>query len=125
MLYFPNRSIQRNANVDQATLEASFATTPVSLEHPKEWKLGKCISRFPEVLSRILDDLLMHSLCEYLYELATTTTEFYDSCYCIEKNRETGEIVKVNMDRLLLLEATARIMETAFHILGIKTLAKM
>ncbi|KAK3728943.1 hypothetical protein QZH41_016807 [Actinostola sp. cb2023] len=119
------RSIQRNANVDKATLEASFAKTRVSLEHPKEWKLGKCISRFPEVLCRILDDLLMHSLCEYLYELATTTTEFYDNCYCIEKDKKTGQIVKVNMDRLLLLEATARVMETSFQILGIKTVAKM
>jgi arginyl-tRNA synthetase len=68
---------------------------------------------------------MMHSLCEYLYELAATTTEFYDSCYCIEKDRETGKIVKVNMDRLLLLEATARVMETAFQILGIKTVVKM
>jgi arginyl-tRNA synthetase len=53
----------------------------VLLQHDKEWKLGKCLIRFPEIL---------HTLCDYLYELATTFTEFYDSCYCIEKDRQTG-----------------------------------
>lgn len=37
-----------------------------------------------------MDDLLLHSLCDYVYELATTFTEFYDSCYCVEKDRQTG-----------------------------------
>ncbi|EDO40756.1 predicted protein [Nematostella vectensis] len=119
------RSIMRTAGMDRASLEQAIHNTEISLEHPKEWKLGKCITRFPQVLSRILEDLLMHPLCEFLYELATTTTEFYDSCYCVEKDRQTGDIVKVNVDRLLLLEATARIMETGFHILGINTVNKM
>lgn len=61
------------------------------LDHEKEWKLGKCILRFPEILQKILEDLLLHTLCDYLYELATTFTEFYDSCYCVEKDRQTGE----------------------------------
>lgn len=65
-------------------------STEILLDHEKEWKLGKCILRFPEVLQKILDDLLLHSLCDYLYELATTFTEFYDSCYCVEKDRQTG-----------------------------------
>lgn len=60
------------------------------MDHEKEWKLGKCILRFPEILNKILDDLLLHTLCDYLYELATTFTEFYDSCYCVEKDRQTG-----------------------------------
>lgn len=61
------------------------------LDHEKEWKLGKCILRFPEILQKILDDLLLHTLCDYLYELATTFTEFYDNCYCVEKDRQSGE----------------------------------
>ena len=73
----------------------------------------------------MLDDLYLHLLCEYLYELATTLTEFYDACYCVEKDRTTGEIVTVNYNRLLLLEATARVMEKAFHILGIDPVSKM
>lgn len=36
-----------------------------------------------------------------------------------------GKIVKVNIDRLLLCEATAMVIATCFHILGIKALDKM
>lgn len=119
------RSIARLANLDEATLRKAAETTEVLLDHDKEWKLGKCILRFPEILQKILDDLLMHTLCDYLYELATTFTEFYDSCYCVEKDRQTGEVVKVNMWRMLLCEATAAIMAKGFDILGITPVARM
>ena len=122
---FVSRSIMRTANIDRKSLESCSNTTEISLDHPKEWKLGKCIIRFPEILSRVLDDLMMHTLCEFMYEMATTLTEFYDNCYCVEKDRKTGEVIKVDMGRLLLLEATARVMETAFYILGIKPVTKM
>ena len=88
-------------------------------------KLAKCIVRFPEVLSRILDDLFPHTLCDYLYELCTTLTEFYDACYCIEKDKETGAVLSVNMSRLMLCEATRLVLERAFFILGIEPVGKM
>lgn len=72
-------------------LQKAAQETKIILDHEKEWKLGRCILRFPEILQKILDDLLLHTLCDYIYELATTFTEFYDSCYCVEKDRQTGE----------------------------------
>lgn len=90
MCRWRRRSIARLANIDEAALRKAAETTEVLLDHEKEWKLGKCILRFPEILQKILDDLLLHTLCDYLYELATTFTEFYDSCYCVEKDRQTG-----------------------------------
>ncbi|XP_029304171.1 arginine--tRNA ligase, cytoplasmic [Cottoperca gobio] len=119
------RSIARLANIDEATLKKAAETSEVLLDHEKEWKLGKCILRFPEILQKILDDLLLHGLCDYLYELATTFTEFYDSCYCVEKDRQTGTVIKVNMWRMLLCEATASIMAKCFDILGINPVGKM
>lgn len=86
------RSIARLANIDEAALKKAAETTEILLDHEKEWKLAKCILRFPEILQKTMDDLLLHTLCDYLYELATTFTEFYDSCYCVEKDRQTGEI---------------------------------
>ncbi|KAJ0061769.1 hypothetical protein NL108_008286 [Boleophthalmus pectinirostris] len=41
------RSISRLANIDEATLRKAAETTEVLLDHEKEWKLGKCILRFP------------------------------------------------------------------------------
>uniref|UniRef100_A0A8C7QW20 Arginine--tRNA ligase, cytoplasmic n=1 Tax=Oncorhynchus mykiss TaxID=8022 RepID=A0A8C7QW20_ONCMY len=119
------RSIARLANIDEVALRKAAETTDVLLQHDKEWKLGKCLIRFPEILQKILDDLLLHTLCDYLYELATTFTEFYDSCYCIEKDRQTGEVVKVNMWRMLLCDATAAIMAKGFDILGINPVSRM
>lgn len=77
--------------MEEAALKKAAETTEIQLDHEKEWKLAKCILRFPEILQKIMDDLLLHTLCDYLYELATTFTEFYDSCYCVEKDRQTGE----------------------------------
>ncbi|KAF7648839.1 hypothetical protein LDENG_00151030 [Lucifuga dentata] len=119
------RSIARLANLDAAALRKAAETTEVILEHEKEWKLGKCILRFPEILQKILEDLLLHTLCDFLYELATTFTEFYDSCYCVEKDRQTGEVVKINTWRMLLCEATATIMAKGFDILGINPVHRM
>ena len=70
---------------------------------------------FPEVLQKILDDLLLHTLCDYIYELATTVTEIYDSCYCVEKDQQSGEVLKVNMWRMLLYEAVAAVMAKGFE----------
>ncbi|XP_069620004.1 arginine--tRNA ligase, cytoplasmic isoform X2 [Ranitomeya imitator] len=119
------RSIARLANISDGQLHKAAQETEIDLQHEKEWKLGKCILRFPEILQKILDDLLLHTLCDYLYELATTFTEFYDNCYCVEKDRQTGQIVNVNMSRMLLCDATAAVMAKGFDILGIKPVQKM
>ncbi|XP_073507212.1 arginine--tRNA ligase, cytoplasmic isoform X4 [Phyllobates terribilis] len=119
------RSIARLANISDGQLRKAAQETEIGLQHEKEWKLGKCILRFPEILQKIFYDLLLHTLCDYLYELATTFTEFYDNCYCVEKDRQTGQIVKVNMSRMLLCDATAAVMSKGFEILGIKPVQRM
>ncbi|XP_003782010.1 arginine--tRNA ligase, cytoplasmic [Otolemur garnettii] len=119
------RSIARLANIDEGMLQKAAQDTRIVLDHEKEWKLGRCILRFPEILQKILDDLFLHTLCDYIYELATTFTEFYDSCYCVEKDRQTGKVLKVNMWRMLLCEAVAAVMAKGFDILGIKPVQRM
>jgi arginyl-tRNA synthetase len=67
----------------------------------------------------------MHGLCEFMYQLATTFTDFYDRCYCVEKDKVTGEILSVNYRRILLCEATANVLNKCFEILGIQPLERM
>ena len=55
-------------------------------------KLAKLLLRFPEVVLKIHTDLYLHTLCEFMYEVATVFTEFYDACYCVEKDKNTGEV---------------------------------
>ncbi|XP_058788641.1 probable arginine--tRNA ligase, cytoplasmic isoform X2 [Phymastichus coffea] len=118
------RSIARTANVTREQIQEAIKTTPISLEHEKEWKLAKVLLKFPDVISKITKDLLLHTLCELCYEIACTFTEFYDKCYCVEKN-QAGEIIKVNMGRILLIEVTAMILEQCFDLLGLKPVEKM
>lgn len=118
------RSIARNAQISTDTLLTELQQTGLKFTHEAEWKLGKVLLRFPETILRVSKDLYIHSLCEYLYEISATFTEFYDKCYCMEKDKE-GKIVKIYYDRLILCEITALIMEKCFEILGIKTVSKM
>ncbi|KAL7648910.1 UNVERIFIED_CONTAM: hypothetical protein RMT77_000844 [Armadillidium vulgare] len=118
------RSIIRNSGVEKSSLLSHIKTDSIELEHEKEWKLAKILLKLPDVIVKLAQDLYPHPLCEFLYEISTAFTEFYDNCYCIEKD-SSGKIVKVNMHRLLLCEATAIVMDKCFDILGIKTLEKM
>lgn len=84
------RSIARTAQVQPEQLAAARASADIQLDHAKEWKLAKLMLRFPEVITKMMEDLVLHPLCDFLYELATTFTEFYDACYVVEKDRNTG-----------------------------------
>lgn len=119
------KSIARNCGGQFVkNLEKIKKETPIVLEHEKEFKLAKVLIQFPDLLEKMLKDLNIHYMCEFLYQIATTFTEFYDVCYCIEKNKQ-GEIVKINSSRVLLCEATAAVMKQCFDILGLKTLQKI
>ena len=119
------RSIAQNAKTTVEQLVEASKTTPIALSHEKELKLAKCITKFPEILLRVMDDLYPHVLCDYIYELCTTFTEFYNVCYCVQKDRETGEILNIDMNRLMICEVTARVLEKGLFILGLDVVDKM
>ncbi|XP_054162372.1 arginine--tRNA ligase, cytoplasmic-like [Oppia nitens] len=120
------RSIIRNANLNESIQELAQKETTLNLDHQREYKLAKFILRFAEVILQISDDLYLHTLCNYLFELSVVFSEFYDQCYCIEKTVEDGvEKTRVNINRIILCEATARVIETGLSLLGIKSVDKM
>ncbi|XP_014260281.1 arginine--tRNA ligase, cytoplasmic [Cimex lectularius] len=127
MLYAYTRisAIARNANVTREELKQFVQNGgKIGVNHPKEWNLVKVLLRFNDVLTKISREWSLHNLCEYLYDIATAFTEFYDQCYCIEKDK-SGEIKKIHKDRLLLTEITALIMDKCFNIIGLKKVGKM
>ena len=95
------RSIARNANIDEETIKNAAKTTEIKLEHQKELKLAKMISRFQEIIITVLEDLSLHTLCDYLYELSVVFSEFYDNCYIIEKGKN-GKYNKLQLYFILL-----------------------
>lgn len=119
------RSIIRNCNLPKSINEIGNELAQngaLKLEHARENKLAKFILNFTDVIVEIVDNLFLHTLCKYLYDLSVIFSEFYDQCYVIEK---IGDQSKVNLNRVILCEATARILETGLFILGIKTVQKM
>lgn len=120
--YMRIRSINRLISITRDQLINHGTPT---FGHEKEWKLAKLLCRFTEVLNRCVVDFYIHTLCDYLYEVATTFTEFYDVCYVVEKDRNTGAVIKVDMNRLMLCEMTSEVLKQGFSILGIDTVEKM
>lgn len=53
---------------------------------PQEIKLATHVVRFAETINIFVGDLLPHRLCDYLYELCGVYTEYYDKCYCVERD---------------------------------------
>lgn len=119
------RSIIRSSKLTRDQIESAISSISIHLEEEAELALGMNLLRLPEVIFRVVDNLLLHHICEYLYELCVTFSSFYDKHYCLRVNKETGEVAEINMHRILLCEATARVLEVGFHILGIMPVSRM
>lgn len=124
-VYICIRLIMCIVNIDCESLMLCLVNIEIFLEYLKEWKLGKCIVCLLEIFLCVLDDFMMYILCEFMYEMVIMLIEFYDNCYCVEKDCKIGEVVKVNMGWMFLFEVIVWVMEMVFYILGIKFLMKM
>lgn len=91
--------------------------THVILEHPAEITLAVHLRQFGEILEIMARDLIPNRLCDYLYELAEKFHAFFRDCRVEGSPQEES--------RLLLCEATSRILEKGLNILGLKTLDRM
>lgn len=118
------RSVVRKVGDKVTSEQLSEVAAKLSFDfnHPRERKLAKTILKYHEILYQASRDLLIHRICEWMYELSKTFSEFYNECYVIE-TKDGKEVI--NYGRLILAESTARVMEAAFKILGIQTLEKM
>ncbi len=101
-----------NADVDSLIKESKIA-----LAHPSEIALGLHLARFNEILELMANELLPNKMSDYLYTLAEKFNAFFRDCR-VEGTAEQDS-------RLLLCEATARIMERGLAILGVRTVSRM
>ncbi len=89
----------------------------VVLEHPMEIDLALHLRQFGEVLDAMSIDLLPNRLCDYLYALAEKFHAFFRDCRVEGSPQEES--------RLLLCEATSRVLEKGLNLLGLQTLDRM
>lgn len=96
---------------------ASDASETIDLQHPSEIALALHLRRFGETLEFMARDLLPNRLTDYLYELAEKFNAFYRDC------RVEGD--PQEKSRILLCEASARILKQGLEILGLQTVDRM
>ena len=89
----------------------------ITLTDPSEIDLSLHLLRFGETLEAMARELLPNRLADYLYHLAEKFNAFYRDCR-IEGSEQQDS-------RLLLCEATSRILKKGLEILGLKTLSRM
>ncbi|CAJ0941798.1 unnamed protein product, partial [Mesorhabditis belari] len=110
-------SIMRTSGVSENELNKWIEENPsIPLGHLAEINLAKVILRFGDIIIQVLDSLMLHQLCDYVYQLATQISDFYKDCYVIDNK---GGIRTVHYQRLALCKATAKTMQGCFNILGI------
>ncbi len=98
-------------------VEPLIGKSPIILEHPSEIALALHIRQFGEAIDMVDRELLPNRLCDYLYNLAEKFHAFFRDCRVEGDEHEES--------RLLLCEATGRILQKGLFLLGLRTLDRM
>ena len=89
------------------------------LQEPAEHQLAVQLLQFADVLKDIARDGTPHFLCQYLYQLATLFSRFYEACPVLKSEGQ------LRQSRLKLARLTADTLKTGLGLLGIDTLESM
>jgi arginyl-tRNA synthetase len=116
--YARNRSIFREGNADERRYRAE--PPPVSLAQPSERALGLQLLRFPEAVAAATADFRPNVVTAYLWDLAKSFSGFYQTCPVLK-----AETPALRESRLLLCDLTARVIQRALNLLGIRTVERM
>ncbi|MEM6798722.1 MAG: arginine--tRNA ligase, partial [Planctomycetota bacterium] len=112
------RGIFGKAGVDVTALRSSGAA--ISIDSPAERALGVSLLQFSEALDRVAADYRPNHLANYLFDMASRYSEFYEKCSV--KDAETDAL---RQSRLLLCDLTARTISKGLELLGIETVERM
>lgn len=83
------------------------------LDEPAEQELALWLTRFGDTVNEVAQALTPHKLCNFLYELATRYSTFYETCPVLQSEPE------VRSSRLALCDATRRVLARGLGLLGI------
>ncbi len=102
-------SIFRRAGADPDSFSA-----PARISQTEERDLMIRLMEFGQAVIAVAADLRPHILCNYLYELATTFSSFYDRCPVM-----SCEDPEIRSSRLAICNFTRRILAVGLDLLGI------
>ena len=110
------RSIFRKAGIVPEGFSA-----PVSVHQPQEKTLALKLLQFNDVLDQVAADCYPHSLCTYLYELASAFMTFYELCPVLKDGVDGA----TQQSRLQLCALSAATLAQGLDLLGIEVMEKM
>ena len=103
----------RIRSIDRKAGAPDYSRAIIIVKAPEELALGKHLMNFGQVLDMITDDHRPNFLCNYLYELATHFSRFYEACPVLKAETEKES-------RLALCGLTARVLRQGLEVLGIE-----
>ena len=103
----------RIRSIDRKAGAPDYSRVIIAVNAPEELALGKHLMNFGQVLDMITDDHRPNFLCNYLYELATHFSRFYEACPVLKAETEKES-------RLALCGLTARVLRQGLEVLGIE-----
>lgn len=109
-------AIFRKAEIHMHTFDADIV-----LEQPQEKALALKLLQFPEAIEQVAEDAFPHTLCTYLYGLASDYMSFYESCPILKE----GIQASIKGSRLQLCKTSAKTLSKGLDLLGIDVLEKM
>lgn len=90
----------------------SLSAEDLVLVEKAEMALGLKLTQFPDAITAAVDRLEMTPVCDFIWELTTAYSSFYQHCRIVGDAHEKS--------RLVLCQLTETILEKAFFLLGIK-----
>lgn len=87
---------------------------------PQEKALALALLRYPGSLRSAADSAMPHRVCQYLYELASAFSSFYDACHVLNAKDDTTRAARLRLCRL-----AERVLADGLGTLGIPTLERM
>lgn len=109
-------SVFRRAELERNTIKGS-----ISITTPQEKTLALILLGFDETLKTVAEDSFPHTLCNYLYNLASAYMSFYEHCPILRSDIDA----ETRASRLLLSNTSANTLKKGLELLGIETMERM
>jgi arginyl-tRNA synthetase len=116
--YVRNRGIFRKGAVDSA----AFRTDPPRpiLDTPHDRALALALLRLEETLEAAASEYQPNTITSYLWDLSKSYSGFFQNCPVLK-----APTPELRQSRLLLCDLTARVIQRALDLLGIRTVERM
>ena len=100
--------------------ESKNLKAEIILAAPEELALAKHLLNFGLTLEAVADEFRPNYLCNYLYELASHFSRFFENCPVLKADDQA-----MRDSRLALCDLTARVLKQGLDALGIETVEQM